>query len=100
MIPEEAVEAYLSHNIGYDFSNFDRFSTAVVRPDRCDPGLTGQGRLQLGEELGPDGEMTRDEFFHHALGRDRLRRAVAARKNTSPTSWRRSLRRRAAAEGP
>ncbi len=68
MIPEEAVGAYLSHNIGYDFSNLpDGFHAAVAAQIAATQASPVSIVSKLAEELGPDGEMTRDEFFHHGL---------------------------------
>jgi FMN-dependent oxidoreductase (nitrilotriacetate monooxygenase family) len=69
MIPKEAVGAYLSHNIGYDFSTLPaRFSPAQVAEEIAASQASPVSMVQkLAEELGPDAEMTRDEFFEYGL---------------------------------
>jgi FMN-dependent oxidoreductase (nitrilotriacetate monooxygenase family) len=69
MLPPEAVGAYLSHNIGYDFSKLpQRFSPAeVAREIAATQASPVSFVSKLAAELGDDAEMTRDEFFHHGL---------------------------------
>jgi FMN-dependent oxidoreductase (nitrilotriacetate monooxygenase family) len=69
MIPEEAVGAYLSHNIGYDFSTLpDKFSPAEVAREIAATQASPVSLVsKLAQELGENAIMTRDEFFHHGL---------------------------------
>ena len=68
MLPPEAVGAYLSHNIGYDFSTLpDRFSPAQVSREIAALQASPVSFVaKLADELG-DCEMTREEFFQHGL---------------------------------
>jgi alkanesulfonate monooxygenase SsuD/methylene tetrahydromethanopterin reductase-like flavin-dependent oxidoreductase (luciferase family) len=69
MLPREAVGAYLSHNIGYDFSKLpDRFSPVQVSREIAATQASPVSFVaKLAEQLGADSEMTRDEFFHYGL---------------------------------
>jgi FMN-dependent oxidoreductase (nitrilotriacetate monooxygenase family) len=77
LLPEEAVGAYLSHNIGYDFSNLpDRFYPAEVAADIAATQASPVSFVsKLAEEVGKDGIITREEFFRRgtevATGYDR-----------------------------
>ena len=77
MLPEEAVGAYLSHNIGYDFSKLpDRFYPAEVAAEIAATQASPVSFVsKLAEELGEDAIMTREEFFQRgaqvATGYDR-----------------------------
>lgn len=69
MIPEEAVGAYLSHNIGYDFSKLpERFYPAEVAQEIAASQASPVSLVsKIADELGPDGEMTRAQFFERGL---------------------------------
>jgi FMN-dependent oxidoreductase (nitrilotriacetate monooxygenase family) len=69
MLPPDAVGAYLSHNIGYDFSKLpDRFSPAQVSREIAATQASPVSFVaKLAEQVGDDAEMTRDEFFQHGL---------------------------------
>lgn len=64
---EEAVGAYISHNAGFDFSRVpDRFALGELLDDIRAANSTPSGLVgTLADELGPNHEMTRDEFFEH-----------------------------------
>ncbi len=69
MIPTEGVGAYLSHNIGYDFSRLpSRFKVAELNREVAATGASPVGLLhQLILAYGEEVEMTREEFFVHGL---------------------------------
>jgi FMN-dependent oxidoreductase (nitrilotriacetate monooxygenase family) len=69
MIPREAVGAYLSYNIGYDFSKLpDQFSpTQVSREIEASQASPVSFVTKLAKRLGEDAEMTREEFFYHGI---------------------------------
>lgn len=69
MIPREGVGAYLSHNIGYDFSRLpSRFKARDLNAEIAATGASPVGLLfQLMIEYGEDIELTPDEFFEHGL---------------------------------
>ena len=69
MLPPDAVGAYLSHNIGYDFSKLpDRFSPAQVAREIIAAQASPVNFVtRLAQELGENGEITRQEFFQHGL---------------------------------
>lgn len=69
MIPIEGVGAYLSHNIGYDFSRLPaRFKPAALNREIAATGASPVGLLhQLAVRLGEDVELTREEFFQLGL---------------------------------
>jgi FMN-dependent oxidoreductase (nitrilotriacetate monooxygenase family) len=69
MIPDEAVGAYLSHNIGFDFSTLpDKFSPAEVNRQIIATQASPMSFVsKLAEELGETGEMTREDFFQRGL---------------------------------
>lgn len=69
MIPAEGVGAYLSHNIGYDFSTLpSRFKVADLNREVAAMGASPVGLLhQLTLAYGDDVEMTPEEFFMHGL---------------------------------
>jgi FMN-dependent oxidoreductase (nitrilotriacetate monooxygenase family) len=69
MLPPEAVGAYLSHNIGYDFSKLpDRFSpTQVSREIAATQASPVSFIAKLAAQFGEGAEMTREEFFQHGL---------------------------------
>jgi FMN-dependent oxidoreductase (nitrilotriacetate monooxygenase family) len=69
MIPHEAVGAYLSHNIGYDFSRLPaRFAPLELAKEIKETQASPVSLVsKLAEELGEGVEMTRDEFFEHGL---------------------------------
>jgi FMN-dependent oxidoreductase (nitrilotriacetate monooxygenase family) len=77
MLPQEAVGAYLSHNIGYDFSKLpDRFYPAEVAAEIAATQASPVSFVsKLAEEVGKDGIITREEFFRRgtevATGYDR-----------------------------
>ncbi len=68
-IPAEAVGAYLSYNVGYDFSTLpQRFTlgeiqAAIVAANASPVGFVHELALQLGETT----EITREEFFEHGV---------------------------------
>ena len=100
LLPEEAVGAYLSHNIGYDFSTLpENFYPAEVAAEIAATQASPVSFVsKLSDELGPDAVMTAQNSSRAA---QRLRPATtgpsAARRRSSPTSWRRNSRRPAAA---
>lgn len=65
MLPEEGVGAYLSHNIGYDFSTLpEKFYPAEVATEIAASQASPVSFVsKLADELGPNGIMTREEFF-------------------------------------
>ena len=69
MIPQEAVGAYLSHNIGYDFSTLpERFSPhelaqSIAASQNSPVSLVSA----LAEKLGPGASITREEFFREGV---------------------------------
>ena len=69
MIPREAVGAYLSHNVGYDFSTLPaRFTLADIAKEIAATQASPVGFVQqLANEIGADAEITREEFFEHGL---------------------------------
>ena len=68
-VPREAVGVWLSHNTGYDMSLLpERFSLAelqerIVAANASPVGFVGL----LAHKYGNDAEISRDEFFDHAL---------------------------------
>ena len=83
-IPPEAVGAYLSYNIGYDLSTLPaRFTLSELHADVVATQASPAGLLhELLEELGPDAEMSRDEFLSRgarsATGYDKTVAGTAA----------------------
>ena len=77
LLPEEGVGAYLSHNIGYDFSTLpEKFYPAEVAAEIAASQASPISFVsKLAEELGPNSIMTRKEFFKRgaqvATGYDR-----------------------------
>jgi alkanesulfonate monooxygenase SsuD/methylene tetrahydromethanopterin reductase-like flavin-dependent oxidoreductase (luciferase family) len=69
MIPREAVGAYLSHNVGYDFSHLPpRFSLGDLNREIAEAQASPVGFVhQLAEKLGADTEITREEFFEYGM---------------------------------
>jgi alkanesulfonate monooxygenase SsuD/methylene tetrahydromethanopterin reductase-like flavin-dependent oxidoreductase (luciferase family) len=69
MLPPDAVGAYLSHNIGYDFSKLPgRFPPAQVAREIIAAQASPVNFVsKLAQELGENGEITREEFFQHGL---------------------------------
>jgi FMN-dependent oxidoreductase (nitrilotriacetate monooxygenase family) len=65
LLPEEGVGAYLSHNIGYDFSTLpEKFYPAEVAAEIAATQASPVSFVsKLADELGPNGIMTREEFF-------------------------------------
>jgi alkanesulfonate monooxygenase SsuD/methylene tetrahydromethanopterin reductase-like flavin-dependent oxidoreductase (luciferase family) len=69
MIPKEAVGAFLSHDIGYDFSRLpDRFvpwdlAEEIAAAQNSPVSLVSR----LAKQLGPGASIDRDEFFHEGL---------------------------------
>jgi long-chain alkane monooxygenase len=65
LLPEEGVGAYLSHNIGYDFSTLpEKFYPAEVAAEIARSQASPMSFVsKLAEELGPNAIMTREEFF-------------------------------------
>ena len=68
-VPAEAVGAYLSYNAGYDFSTLPaRFTLRQLHAEIVAANASPVGFVhELSLRLGPDTEITRDEFFHHGL---------------------------------
>ncbi len=68
-IPPEGVGAYLSHNIGYDFSRLPaRFKPAELAKEIAKTGASPVSLLsQLAQRHGDDFELTPDEFFQYGL---------------------------------
>lgn len=66
-IPEEAVGAYLSYNIAYDFSTLPaRFRLSELHAEIVAANASPVGIMQdLMLQLGPDAELTRAEFLEH-----------------------------------
>jgi len=77
LLPDEGVGAYLSHNIGYDFSKLpEQFYPAEVAAEIAATQASPVSFVsKLAEELGPNSIMTREEFFKRgaqvATGYDR-----------------------------
>jgi FMN-dependent oxidoreductase (nitrilotriacetate monooxygenase family) len=84
MIPDEAIGAYLSHNIGYDFSQLPaRFSPAELAKQIAATQASPVSIVsKLASELGEGAEITRDDFFYEGLrvatGYDRAIAGTAA----------------------
>jgi FMN-dependent oxidoreductase (nitrilotriacetate monooxygenase family) len=68
-VPHEAVGAYLSHNSGYDFSDLPgRFSLQDLNQQIIAKNASPVGFVhELAHKLGTNNEITRDEFFEHAM---------------------------------
>jgi alkanesulfonate monooxygenase SsuD/methylene tetrahydromethanopterin reductase-like flavin-dependent oxidoreductase (luciferase family) len=68
-IPAEAVGVYISYNVGYDFSTLpERFTIKDLHAEIVASNASPVGFIyQLGVRLGPETEITRQEFFEHAL---------------------------------
>ncbi len=68
-IPQEAVGAYMSYNVGYDFSKLpNRFSLSDLHKEIVASNASPVGFIhELGLKLGAQTELTRDEFFEHGL---------------------------------
>lgn len=68
-IPREAAGAFISHNAGYDFSKLpQRFALRELNKEIAATQASPVGVVhQLALRLGEDAELTRDEFFEHAL---------------------------------
>ena len=68
-VPAEAVGAYLSYNAAYDFSTLPaRFTLRQLHAEIVAANASPVGFVhELSLRLGPDTEITRDEFFHHGL---------------------------------
>src|SRR6185312_9791546 len=68
-LPREAVGAYLSHNIGYDFSTLPaRFTLGELNAQIAAANASPVGFVHyLGHQIGMDTEITRDEFFEYGL---------------------------------
>jgi alkanesulfonate monooxygenase SsuD/methylene tetrahydromethanopterin reductase-like flavin-dependent oxidoreductase (luciferase family) len=66
-IPPEGVGVYLSHNSGYDFSVLPkRFRLGELHREIITSQASPGGFVrELVARLGPDTELTRDEFFDH-----------------------------------
>lgn len=69
VIPPEAVGAFLSHNVGYDFSKLpQRFSLGQVAREIAASQASPVNLVSgLAAQFGEDAEMTRDEFFQYGL---------------------------------
>ena len=85
LIPPEGAGAFLSHQSGWDFSTLpDRFSPAELNQQIIATEASPVGFVaRLGEELGQDAQITREEFFHYGLrfatGYDRAVAGTAAK---------------------
>jgi FMN-dependent oxidoreductase (nitrilotriacetate monooxygenase family) len=68
-IPFEAAGAFISHNVGYDFSKLpERFSLRELNAQIAATQASPVGLVhQLGLSLGQDTELTRKEFFEFGL---------------------------------
>ena len=68
-IPREAVGAYISYNNGYDFSTLpERFTISELHDEIIAANASPIGFVyQLGHTLGRETQITRTEFFEHAL---------------------------------
>ncbi len=68
-VPAEAVGAYLSYNAAYDFSTLPaRFTLRELHAEIIAANASPVGFVhELSLRLGPDAEVTREEFFHHGL---------------------------------
>lgn len=68
-VPAEAVGAYLSYNAAHDFSTLPaRFTLRQLHAEIVAANASPVGFVHgLSLQLGPDTEITRDEFFHHGL---------------------------------
>jgi len=68
-IPHEAVGAYLSYNVGFDFSRLpERFTLREVHQQIVAANASPVGFVhELGLKLGADTEITRETFFEHGL---------------------------------
>lgn len=68
-VPAEAVGAHLSYNAAYDFSTLPaRFTLRQLHAEIVAANASPVGFVhELSLRLGPDTEITRDEFFHHGL---------------------------------
>lgn len=68
-VPEEAVGAYLSHNIGYDFSALpDRVCLEELRQTIAATNASPVGFIrELIHELGVGAELSRKELFEHGV---------------------------------
>lgn len=69
MIPQEAVGAYLSHNIGYDFSTLpERFSPHELAQQIASRQNSPVSLVShFADQLGPGATITRDEFFREGV---------------------------------
>ena len=69
MIPQEAVGAYLSHNIGYDFSTLpERFSPHELAQQIASKQNSPVSLVShFADQLGPGATITRDEFFREGV---------------------------------
>jgi len=68
-LPFEAVAAFVSGMIGYDLSTLPaRFTLRALNDEIAATNASPAGFVhQIALEIGADAEMTRDEFFEHAL---------------------------------
>ncbi len=66
-VPADAVGAYLSYNAAYDFSTLpQRFSLRQLHHDIIAANASPMGLVhELSQQIGPDVEITREEFFDH-----------------------------------
>jgi FMN-dependent oxidoreductase (nitrilotriacetate monooxygenase family) len=69
MIPREAVGAYLSHNVGYDFATLPaRFTLGDLNRQIAETQASPVGFVhQLAVQLGAETEITREEFFEYGV---------------------------------
>lgn len=68
-IPPEAVGTYISYNNGYDFSTLpERFTLKELQDEIVASNASPVGFVyELGLHVGPQTQITRAEFFEHAL---------------------------------
>jgi FMN-dependent oxidoreductase (nitrilotriacetate monooxygenase family) len=68
-LPAEAIGAYISYNVGYDFSTLpERFTIKALHAEIVASNASPVGFIyELGLKLGTETEITRSEFFEHAL---------------------------------
>jgi FMN-dependent oxidoreductase (nitrilotriacetate monooxygenase family) len=68
-LPAEAIGAYISYNVGYDFSKLpERFTIKALHAEIVASNASPVGFIyELGLKFGTETEITRSEFFEHAL---------------------------------
>jgi alkanesulfonate monooxygenase SsuD/methylene tetrahydromethanopterin reductase-like flavin-dependent oxidoreductase (luciferase family) len=68
-IPPEAAGAFISHNVGYDFSKLPaRFTLGGLNQEIAATNASPVGFVhRMALQYGADAEMTREEFFEHGM---------------------------------